>query len=131
MVLLGLKEQREIVAVIEYLLETHLKNNTVADVMKRFGITMEQYWMCSNFAKPAIAQGNIKGSYTAVKNANRNMRSDIATLYELVKDDTESVAAAGVRKLYQDWCEHKPSAVYGKNEDDEIQDDAGKDADRV
>lgn len=118
MYLLNLKDQRDIVKVIEYLVETHQKNNTVEDMMKRFGLSVEQYRMCCNLAVPALAQGNMKGRYTATRNLYRKLRGDVAALYEAVKDE-EGPAAEGVRRLYQDWCVPKPSSVvFGKNEDD-------------
>ena len=117
MLLLNLKEQREIVKVIEYLLEIHQKDNTVEDVMRRFGLSYEQYQMCCNLAMPALAQGNMKGRFTAVSRTNRAMREDIKALHAAVKDD-DSVAAAGVRQLYDSYCQHGQNVVYGKNEDE-------------
>lgn len=117
MVLIGLKDRQDIVKVIAYLVEIHHKNETVASVMRRFHISAEEYRMCCDLAVPAIAQGNMKGRYTAVRNANKAMRSDIEALYQQVKND-EGKAAAGVRMLHKNWCEHGQNVIYGKNEDD-------------
>lgn len=113
MVLIGLKDQQDIVKVIEYLVEIHQKNNTVADVMKRFSLTPEQYRMCCNLAVPALAQGNIKGRFTAVSKTNKAMRNEIKALYELAKDG-EGPLADAVRQMYEKYCLHVQNVVYGK-----------------
>ena len=116
MYLLNLKDQRDIVKVIEYLVEIHQKNNTVGDVMKRFGITADEYRMCSNLAIPAIAQGNLKGRYTAVSRTNKAMRRDIKALYELAKDGGGPLEK-GVKLMYETYCLHTQNVVYGQNKD--------------
>lgn len=110
--LLSLKDQRDIVRVIDYLVEIHRKDNTVEDVMRRFGISYDEYQMCSNLAIPALAQGNMKGRYSVVRGVNRAMREDIKVLYEAVKDD-DGKAAAGVRALWEAYCHREQNAVYG------------------
>ena len=117
MVLLNLKDQREIVAVVEYLVEINQKPNTVADVMRKFHLTVDEYRMCSNLAVPALAQGNMKGRFTAVSQMNKKMRKDIKALYEAVKDE-EGMAADGVRKLYRDYCDHSQNVVYGSTNEE-------------
>lgn len=112
MVLLNLKDQRDIVKVIEYLVEIHQKNNTVGDVMKRFGITADEYRMCSNLAIPAIAQGNLKGRYKAVSRSNKAMRADIRAAYEATMDE-EGPAAEALRMLYETHCVHKQNVTFG------------------
>ena len=94
MYLLNLKDQRDIVQVIEYLVEIHRKNKTVAHVMEKFHLTADQYRMCCNLAMPALAQGNMKGRFTVVRGINKAMREDIKVLYEAVKDDDGKAAAA-------------------------------------
>ena len=118
MTLLNLQEQREIVKVIEYLVAIHQKNNTVEDVMERFGLSYEQYSMCCNLAMPALRQGNMKGRFTAVSKTNKAMRKELKALYERVKDDG-GLAAAGVREMYRNWCVKPQNVVYGKQEDNE------------
>lgn len=117
MYLLNLKDQRDIVKVIEYLVEIHQKDNTVEDVMKRFGLTCDQYRMCCNLAVPALAQGNIKGRFTAVSRTNKAMRRDIKTLYELAKDG-DGPLEKGVKLMYETYCLHTQNVVYGQNKDD-------------
>ena len=112
MVLLNLKDQQDIVRVIEYLVEIHQKNNTVEDVMKKFGIGLDEYRMCCNLAMPALAQGNMKGRFTSVSRMNKAMRSDIRALYAAVKEE-ESPAADGVRLLHETWCQRGQNVVYG------------------
>jgi len=116
MQLLSLKEQQDIVKVIEWLTERHLKENTVAEVMKQFGLTMEEYRMCCNLAMPALALGNMKLRLTAMSKQNKAMRKEIRALYDAVKDD-EGVAADGVRLLFKRHCTQAQNVVYG--EDDE------------
>lgn len=115
MQLLNLKDQRDIVKVVEYLIEIHQKSNTVEDVMKRFGLSMDEYRMCCNLAVPALAQGNMRGRFTAVSRTNKDMRRDIRALYEAVKDE-DGMAAEGVRKLYATWCDRSQNVVYGSAE---------------
>ena len=55
MQLLGLKDQKDIAEVIDYLVEIHQKSDTVEDVMEKFGLTPEEYRMCCNLAMPAPA----------------------------------------------------------------------------
>jgi len=114
--LLGLKDQQDIVRVIEHLVETHRKSNTVADVMQRFHLTLDEYRMCCNLAMPALAQGNMKGRFTAVSATCKAMRRNIKALYESVKDE-EGTAADGVRLLYETYCTHHGNVVYGTAED--------------
>lgn len=114
MKLLNLKDQRDIVKVIEYLIEIHQKNNTVADVMERFGLTYEQYQMCCNLAVPALAQGNMKGRFTMMRKFCRKMRRDIRALYETMGDD-DGPGAEGIRMLYGKYCDHRQDVVYGKD----------------
>ena len=122
---LELKDQRRIVKVIEYLVETQQRNTTVGDVMRRFGLTAEEYRMCSNLAVPALAQGNINIRFKAVRDVNRAMRRDLETLNGAVKDE-EGVAAEGVRLMYNTWCaRHRQNVVYGKAEDDAPSEDGG------
>lgn len=118
MLLLNLKDQQEIVRVIQYLVEIHQKSNTVADVMQRFNLTPEQYRMCCNLAVPALAQGNMKGRFTAVSKINKSMRREIDELYQRVKGEP-GTAADGVRLLHKNWCERDHNVVYGKNEDED------------
>jgi hypothetical protein len=117
MQLLNLKDQLDIVKVVEYLVEIHQKNNTVGDVMKRFGLGIDEYRMCCNLAVPALRQGNIKGRFTALSRINRAMRRDIRTLYEAVKDEDGS-AADGVRELYRRYCDHSQNAVFACAQDE-------------
>ena len=112
MQLLGLKDQRDIVAVIDYLVEIHQKNDTVEDVMEKFGLTPEEYRMCCNLAMPALRQGNVKGRFTAISRTNKAMRRDIRALYKEVQRDSEK-AAAGVEMLWGTYCTHTCGAVYG------------------
>ena len=117
MYLLNLKDQRDIVKVIDYLVETHRKNNTVAEVMEKFHLTPDQYRMCCNLAVPALAQGNMKGRFAVVRGINKAMREDINLLYEAVKGD-DGKAAAGVRRLYETYCHREQNVVWGSAEDD-------------
>lgn len=117
MQLLGLKDQRDIAAVIDYLVEIHQKSDTVEDVMEKFALTPEEYRMCCNLAMPALRQGNIKGRFTAVRRMNRAMKRDIKALYREVQQDRDK-AAAGVEMLFGTYCTHTCGAVYGKREDD-------------
>ena len=117
MYLLNLKDQRDIVKVIEYLVEIHQKDNTVEDVMERFGLTCDQYRMCSNLAVPALAQGNIKGRFKAVSLTNKAMRREIKALYELAKDGDGPIEK-GVKLMYETYCLHTQNVVYGQNKDD-------------
>lgn len=118
MYLLNLKDQRDIVQVIEYLVEIHRKNKTVAHVMEKFHLTADQYRMCCNLAMPAIAQGNMKGRFTVVRGINKAMREDIKVLYDAVKDD-DGKAAAGVRRLYETYCHREQNVVWGSAEDED------------
>ena len=113
MQLLGLKDRRDIVAVIDYLVEIHQKNDTVEDVMEKFGLSPEEYRMCCDLAMPALRQGNIKGRFTAVSRTNKAMRRDIRALYKEVQKEPEK-AAAGVEMLWGTYCTHTCGAVYGK-----------------
>ena len=115
MQLLGLVDQKRIAEVIDYLVEIHQKDNTVEDVMERFGLSPEEYRMCCNLAMPALRQGNIKGRFTAVSRMNKAMRRDIKALYKEVQSDPEK-AAAGVEMLWGTYCTHSCGAVYGKTE---------------
>lgn len=115
--LLGLKDQRDIVAVIDYLVEIHQKSDTVEDVMAKFGLTPEEYRMCCNLAMPALRQGNMKGRFTAVSRTNKAMRRDIRALYKEVQRDGGK-AAEGVEMLFGAYCTHTCGAVYGKRDDD-------------
>lgn len=117
MQLLGLKDQKEIAAVIDYLVEIHQKSDTVEDVMEKFGLTPEEYRMCCNLAMPALRQGNVKGRFTAVRRMNKAMKRDIKALYKEVQKDPEK-AAAGVEMLWGTYCTHACGAVYGKREGD-------------
>ena len=113
MQLLGLVDQKRIAEVIDYLVEIHQKDNTVEDVMERFGLSPEEYRMCCNLAMPALRQGNIKGRFTAVSRMNKAMRRDIKALYKEVQSDPEK-AAAGVEMLWGTYCTHTCGAVFGK-----------------
>lgn len=113
MQLLGLKDQKDIAEVIDYLVEIHQKSDTVEDVMEKFGLTPEEYRMCCNLAMPALRQGNIKGRFTAISRMNKAMRRDIRALYKEVQGDREK-AAAGVEMLFGTYCTHTCGAVYGK-----------------
>ena len=115
MQLLGLVDQKRIAEVIDYLVEIHQKDNTVEDVMERFGLSPEEYRMCCNLAMPALRQGNIKGRFTAVSRINKAMRRDIKALYKEVQKEPEK-AAAGVEMLWGTYCTHMCGAVYGKME---------------
>ena len=115
--MLSLRDQDEILKVIRYLVEIHQKPVTVADVMRRFGLTADQYRMCSNLAVPALAKENMDGRFTAVKNVNKRMRREIKALYEAVKDE-DGLAADGVRKLYRDYCDHGQNVVYGSENEE-------------
>jgi hypothetical protein len=117
MQLLGLVDQKRIAEVIDYLVEIHQKDNTVEDVMERFGLSPEEYRMCCNLAMPALRQGNIKGRFTAVSRMNKAMRRDIKALYKEVQSDPDK-AAAGVEMLWGTYCTHTCGAVYGKRDDD-------------
>jgi hypothetical protein len=118
MQLLGLKDRRDIVAVIEYLVEIHQKDNTVEDVMDKFCLTPEEYRMCCDLAMPALRQGNMKSRFTAVNRINRAIRRDIKALYKEVQSDPEK-AAVGVEMLWGTYCTHACGAVFGKaNESD-------------
>ena len=117
MVLLNLKDQQDIVRVIEYLVEIHQKDNTVEDVMEKFGLSPEEYRMCCNLAMPALRQGNMKGRFTAVSRANKAIRRDIKALYKEVQSNPEK-AAAGVEMLWGTYCTHSCGAVYGKRDGD-------------
>ena len=112
MQLLGLKDQRDIVEVIDYLVEIHQKSDTVEEVMAKFALTPEEYRMCCNLAMPALRQGNVKGRFTAVLRMNRAMKRDIKALYKEVQQDREK-AAAGVEMLFGTYCTHTCGAVYG------------------
>lgn len=118
MQLLSLKDQQEIVKVIEWLTETHLKEDTVGDVMRRFRLSPEEYRMCSNLAVPALAQGNMKGRFKAVSKQSKAMRRDIRALYEAVKDE-EGLAADGVRKLFHAYCPQAQNVVFACAQDEE------------
>lgn len=122
MKLLNLKDQRDIVKVMEYLIEIQQKSNTVEDVMKRFGLGMDEYRMCCNLAVPALAQGNIRGRFTAVSRTNKDMRRDIRALYKEVKEDG-GIAASGVRRLYEKYCDRSQHVVYGSAEGTEPETD--------
>ena len=113
MQLLGLTDQRRIAEVIDYLVEIHQKDNTVEDVMERFGLSPEEYRMCCNLAMPALRQGNIKGRFTAVSRINKAMRRDIKALYKEVQREPQK-AAAGVEMLWGTYCTHMCGAVFGK-----------------
>jgi len=115
MQLLNLKDQRDIVKVVEYLVEIHQKDNTVGDVMRRFGLGIDEYRMCCNLAVPALRQGNIKGRFTAVSRTNKAMRKDIKALYAAVKDE-EGPAADGVRRLFRSYCGQAQNVVYGEDD---------------
>ena len=117
MVLLNLKDQQDIVRVIEYLVEIHQKDNTVGDVMERFGLSPEEYRMCCNLAMPALRQGNMKGRFTAVSRVNRAMRKAIKALYEDVQENPEK-AVQGVKVLWESYCGHACAVVYGKAEEE-------------
>ena len=117
MQLLGLVDQKRIAEVIDYLVEIHQKDNTVEDVMERFGLSPEEYRMCCNLAMPALRQGNIKGRFTAVSRINKAMRRDIKALYKEVQREPEK-AAAGVEMLWGTYCTHSCGAVYGKRDGD-------------
>ena len=119
MQLLGLKDQRDIVVVIDYLVEIHQKSDTVEDVMEKFALTPEEYRMCCNLAMPALRQGNVKGRFTAVRRMNRAMKRDIKALYKEVQQDREK-AAAGVEMLFGTYCTHTCGAVYGKREGESL-----------
>lgn len=119
MVLINLKDQRDIVKVVEYLIETHQKNNTVDDVMTRFGLDLDRYRMCCNLAMPAIAQGNMKGRFTAVRDVNRKMRRDLRALYAAAEGE-EGLLADGVRKMYETYCVRHQNVVYGKAENGDV-----------
>lgn len=114
---MGLKDRRDIVAVIDYLVEIHQKNDTVEDVMEKFGLSPEEYRMCCDLAMPALRQGNIKGRFTAVSRINKAIRRDIKALYKEVQSDPEK-AAAGVEMLWGTYCTHTCGAVYGKRDGD-------------
>lgn len=129
MQLLNLKDQQDIVKVIEYLVEIHQKNNTVDDVMKTFGLSVDEYRMCCNLAMPALRQGNMKGRYTALRQTNRKIRKDIKALYELAQWDNGPLAM-GVKALYDDYVERRSRAVFASAEGQEIIDvDANDSAD--
>lgn len=113
MQLLGLVDQKRIAEVIDYLVEIHQKDNTVEDVMERFGLSPEEYRMCCNLAMPALRHGNIKGRFTAVSRINKAMRRDIKALYKEVQREPEK-AAAGVEMLYGTYCGHYGGVVFGK-----------------
>ena len=118
MQLLGLKDRRDIVAVIDYLVEIHQKNDTVEDVMEKFGLSPEEYRMCCDLAMPALRQGNLKGRFTAVSRINKAIRRDIKALYKEVQSDPGK-AAAGVEMLWGTYCTHTCGVVFGKvNESD-------------
>lgn len=118
MQLLGLTDQKRIAEVIDYLVEIHQKDNTVEDVMERFGLSPEEYRMCCNLAMPALRQGNIKGRFTAVSRVNKAMRRDIKALYKEVQKEPGK-AAAGVEMLWGTYCTHTCGVVFGKvNESD-------------
>jgi len=119
--LLNLKEQRDIVTVIDYLVETHQKNNTVGDVLKMFSLTPDEYRMCCNLAMPALRLGNMKGRFAAARCANKAMRKDIKDLYERVKAE-QSEGADAIRRLYETYCTHKTNVVYGSAKDAEVED---------
>ena len=112
MKLLDLKDRRDIVAVIEYLVEIHQKDNTVGDVMERFHLTPDEYRMCCDLAMPALRQGNMKGRFTAVSRVNRAMRKAIKALYEDVQENPEK-AVQGVKVLWESYCGHACAVVYG------------------
>ena len=112
MVLLNLKDQRDIVKVIEYLVEINQTSTTVEDVMQRFGLSMDEYRMCCNLGMPALTQENMKGRYDAVRTVNRSMRKDIVALYEAVKDE-DNVAARGVKLLWEKYCHRESVATFG------------------
>lgn len=113
-----MKDQRDIVAVIEYLVEIHHKKNTVEDVMNKFGLTLDQYRMCCNLAMPALSQGNMKGRFTSVSRTNRYMRKDIKRMYEAVKDQ-EGPGVECLKMLYEEYCTRAQSVVYGSAEEDD------------
>ena len=117
MQLLGLTDQKRIAEVIEYLVEIHQKNDTVEDVMEKFGLSPEEYRMCCNLAMPALRQGNMKGRFTAVSRINKAMRRDIKALYKEVQKEPGK-AAAGVEMLWGTYCTHTYRAVYGKRDGD-------------
>lgn len=119
MYLLNLKEQQDIVRVIEYLVEVHQKNNTVGEVMERFHLTTDEYRMCCNLAMPALRQGNMKGRFTAVSQQNKRMRKDLRVLYEMA-DSEDGPLADGVRRMYEVYCTNSQNVVYGKRDDDEV-----------
>ena len=123
MVLLNLKEQHEIIEVIEYLIFIHRKSVTVEDVMKRFGLSFDQYRMCCNLGAPALAEANKNGRFTTVSRANKSMRNDIKELYYALSDDDHSKAADGVRALYRSWCNREGNNAESNGYDAEECDD--------
>ena len=124
MQLLGLKDRRDIVAVIDYLVEIHQKNDTVEDVMEKFGLSPEEYRMCCDLAMPALRQGNIKGRFTAVSRINKAIRRDIKALYKEVQSDPGK-AAAGVEMLWGTYCTHSCGVVFGKANESDRKNESG------
>lgn len=116
--MLNLKEQRDIVAVIEYLVEIHQKSNTVDEVMRKFRLSLDEYRMCCNLAMPALAQGNMKGRFTAVSRTNKAMRQDIKRMYEAVQD-MDGPGVECVRMLYDTYCARSQNVVYGSADEGE------------
>ena len=116
MTLLNLKEQRRIVEIIEYLVETQNKNNTVGELMAKFGITFDEYRMCCELGKPAITQGNIKSRMKAIQKNNRTLRQDVKALYELA-DGQDGPLAEAVRRAYKAHVAYEHTAIYGKMDD--------------
>ena len=121
MVLLNLKDQNDIKTVSEYLVETNKKSTTVGQIMKKFGISLDEYRMCCNLAVPALARANVEGRYTALRNVNKAMREDIKALYETLKDE-DGPGAEGIRMLYNTWCDHSQSVVWGRADDEDEMD---------
>lgn len=126
--LLNLKEQREIVEVINYLLEIQTKNVTVAELMEKFGISFDEYRMCCNLAKPAMMQGNMAAQYNNMRKVCTAMRKAINEAWEAVQG-TQGPAADAVRKLYETHVYNGGSVVYGKSEDESDGDEAAEDGD--
>lgn len=126
--LLNLKEQREIVEVINYLLEIQTKNVTVAQLMEKFGISFDEYRMCCNLAKPAMMQGNMAGQYNNMRKLYAAVLADVRAAYNEVKD-LEGPGADAVRRMYDAHVDRSIGVVYGKSEDESDGDEAAEDGD--
>ena len=116
---LDISEQNEILRVIDYLVETQNTGTTVQQVMDRFGLTVDEYRMCSNLAMPALKQGNLEGRLNAVRKIYKTMRRDIKDAYGKLDEKDDGGAARVVRRMYRAYCDRSQAVVYAEDEGEE------------